>query len=146
MTYKANKIVLGKRWTINEFENEFKDHIDLNILFCRAAFNGYTNRVKELLETQLVDPSYSDNYAIIHACVNKHYDTVKILISDYRVDVSVFCDWVLRDAAWNGDVKMVELLLSKYSDEIRNNVSMIVKDGHIKIIDVLVEKKYQICL
>ena len=136
--WKANSFILGKSWSIKDFEQEFKDYLDYNFLFCKAVVNGETERVEYILKEFNIDPSFNDDYAIIQSCINNHPEIVEILLKDNRVNPSMCCDWPIREAAWKGYTNIVELLLKKFNNT--DNIDLTIRNGHIEIIDILIDK------
>ena len=86
----------------------------------RAALNGNTERVKELLD-QGVDINLKDDEgrtALIFAVINTHYETMKLLL-EHGADVNVKSNrggTALMAAALAGDLRMVQALLDKGAD------------------------------
>jgi ankyrin repeat protein len=97
-----------------DFVKKFLEQVkpDLNEALEEAAYVGFTDAVKLLLSDDRVDPSASDNAALIYASQNGHLENVQILLADDRVDPSAQNNEALRLAFRNGDLEIVKVLQS----------------------------------
>jgi ankyrin repeat protein len=89
-------------------------------LLMRAALDGNTERVKELIH-QGADLNQRDDNgrtALMFAAINMHYESMKVLL-EYGADVNARSDkggTALMGAASAGDLRMVQALLDKGAD------------------------------
>jgi len=78
--------------------------------FLNNCLSGNVASIKYLLESNLVDPSEQNNYAIIVSSRDNQLDIIKELLKDKRVDASDDSNKAIRLALKNEHYDVVKLL------------------------------------
>jgi ankyrin repeat protein len=117
---------------------------DIYELFISAIKGGWTDIVELLLKEEILDPSESNNDAIMIAAENNNVDIVELLLSDPRINPFDFHDYIGTKSYKH--IKIVKLLLAdsrftlncgaimfQYacSDQLTKIVRLLLKDSRI---------------
>ena len=109
-----------------------------------ASMEGHIEVVRLLLQDPRVDPSVSNNEAILNAVSNGHTEIVRLLLQDPRVDPTDDNNWAIRDASELGHTEVVRLLLQDPRVDPSENNNYAIKaartNGHEEIVQLLSRK------
>ena len=144
--YRANKIILKERYSLDDIETYNKFGIKCPTLQ-QSAYHGHLQMVKYLIGKQ--SDIHTDNeyeYALIWSARNGHLEVVKYLI-EKGADIHANNDETLVYSAANGHLEVVKYLVEKGADIYANNDETLVysaANGHLEVVKYLVEKEADI--
>ena len=148
--WRANKIILGKRYNLWEKETfeylvsmgaDVHAHNDLAIGY--ASEGGHLDIVKCLVSIG-ADIRAGDDYAVRSASRNCHLDVVKFLVSE-GANIHAKNEYAVKSASENGHLDIVECLVSLGSDIHADNdyaFRSASENGHLEVVKYLVELGY----
>lgn len=112
-------------------------------LLMKAIIHGDLPTVNQLIETNLVDPSASENVAFQWACLYGRLPIVQRLREDDRVDPSADKNLAFRYAAKNGHLSVVNFLLNiktvDPSDNDNEAIILAAESGHLSVVNRLLD-------
>jgi hypothetical protein len=93
---------------------------NLNIIFNIACEKGLDSIVRMMIMNPTLDPTTSNNVALITAVKNKHYSIVKLLLTQDIIDVNTNYYCPFRSSIHNNDIEMVEIIMNHPTSNINN--------------------------
>ena len=146
--YKANKVILGKRYDIfNKEDMEYLVSIGMNIHVNNntplnfACYSGRLDIVKSLVELG-IDIHIENESALRYACNNGHLNVVKYLV-EQGADIHVENERVLCSTCIIGSLDVVKYLVEQGADIHADDDFPFIhacSNGRLDIVKYLVEK------
>ena len=106
-----------------------------------ACRKGHTKIVRLMLQDKRINPTKSNNSAVMLTIKNNHLEIVRLLLADKRINPNFDQDILFRTICTDGNSELVKLCLldKRFNPSIMHNYSIRIacENGHLDVVKIL---------